>query len=110
VFFGVVFPVFWEKELFLDNDIEIDSRKNNPNTDPNELDQGEGRIRRKTLPKVAKSRRVKILRIPRMPPLTSQTRKNTQKTLAMASQTRSSKRNIELVESESPNILQMRTG
>jgi hypothetical protein len=39
VFFGVVFPVFWEKELFLDNDIEIDSRKNNPNTDPNELDQ-----------------------------------------------------------------------
>jgi hypothetical protein len=26
VFFGVVFPVFWEKELFWDNDIEIDSR------------------------------------------------------------------------------------
>jgi hypothetical protein len=39
VFFGVVFPVFWEKALFLDNDIEIINGKNNPNPDPNDLDQ-----------------------------------------------------------------------
>ena len=39
VFFGVVFPVFWEKELFLDNNMEIIDRKNNPNPDPKDLDQ-----------------------------------------------------------------------
>jgi hypothetical protein len=39
VFFGVVLPVFWEKELFLDNDIKINNGKNNPNPDPNDLNQ-----------------------------------------------------------------------
>lgn len=65
-----------------------------------------GRARRKRPPKfttpASSTRRVEMLRLSRRPPPTFRTPLTTPKTAAMASQTRSSKRNHDSVEPESP--------